>query len=357
MNNQKPVVLVAPLDWGLGHATRCIPIIRELLEQNATVVFAAAGGGALLLQKLFPDIPMIDIPGYSIIYPSKGSMTWSIATQLPAFFASVKKEHSWLQEVIQKYKITHVISDNRFGLNSKKAKCVFITHQVKIKSTRGLQFLEPVLFSLNKKQIEKFDELWIPDEEYPNNLSGSLSDATDIQIPVKYLGILSRFKNEINNPHKIYDFIALLSGPEPQRTLLENKLKNYFIQSGKKCLLIRGLPDKEMDSSTENVRIVNTINDEDLLKVLHHDTLLFCRPGYSTLMDLAVLGHRKIMFIATPGQTEQEYLANRLSSKYNYTTLSQDKEVDLSVFKNGDKIEIVSDASKLRNAIRNYLYQ
>ncbi|MBL0343366.1 MAG: hypothetical protein IPP71_22395 [Bacteroidetes bacterium] len=229
MNLCKAVVLVAPLDWGLGHATRCIPIIRELLNQNAMVLCSAQGRGGAILKREFPALKFVDIPGYQFVYPEKGSMAVSILRQLPNFLISIKNEHAILAELIETHHITHVISDNRYGLYSNKVKSVFITHQIKIKSSRSLWFLEPILFHANKKRIEKFDELWIPDEPLPNNLSGTLSDSAGINIPVKHIGILSRFKELTQPIEKVYDVIALLSGPEPQRTILE---KNYL------CILL-----------------------------------------------------------------------------------------------------------------------
>ena len=355
MKITKPVVLVAPLDWGLGHATRCIPIIRELIRQEAKVIVSAQGGGKILLQNEFPSISFIDIPGYKIRYPAKGSMAWAILIQLPGFLKAIKKEQLLLSRMIGIHHITHVISDNRFGLFSKVAKCTFITHQVKIKSSKGLRFLEPLLFSLNKKRIEKFDELWIPDLKFPENLSGGLSDCSGINIPVKYLGLLSRFDKPAKTDQKNFEAIALLSGPEPQRSLIEKKITDLFIGSGKKCLIIGGVPENIINKQTENCQRISTISDQEFLQLLHPDTTVLCRPGYSTIMDLVVLGHRKVAFIPTPGQTEQEYLAQILKEKYNYCVLSQDDDFTEIDFPAGNEIPFTFSPGKVQSIIENFL--
>ncbi|MDQ3051784.1 MAG: glycosyltransferase [Bacteroidota bacterium] len=323
MTHRHLKVLVAPLDWGLGHATRCIPVIRELLRQEAKVIISASGNGYYLLKNIFPLCEFINIPGITIRYPESSYMAFSMMSQLPAILKAIRKETELLKSVIEPSGITHVISDNRYGLYDNRIKCAFISHQVSIKSFGLLKLMEPWLYQLHKKRIEKFHELWIPDVEGPGNLAGSLTEAPGLTIPKKYIGFLSRFNESIQRAQKKYDYISVLSGPEPQRSLLENKIKAYFLSSEKKCLIVQGIPATPLRSVSKNVEIVNVISDADLQELLHPDTTLFCRPGYSTLMDLAILGHKKIVFIPTPGQTEQEYLAAQLEKNYDYNITRQ----------------------------------
>lgn len=333
MKHRHLKVLVAPLDWGLGHATRCIPVIRELILQQAEVIIAASGNGFHLLQNTFPDCTLIDIPGIRIRYPAKGSMAFSMVIQMPAILKAIRKEKEMLSSMIGSHGITHVISDNRYGLYDIRVKCVFISHQISIKNPGLLKFTEPLLYQMHKKRIEKFNELWIPDIHGTDNLAGSLTKTPGLAIPKKYTGFLSRFNHSIQNAEKKYECIALLSGPEPQRSLLEKKLKDYFLSSKKKCLLVLGIPGLPSRTSVENVEIINTITDTELQHWLHPDTTLFCRPGYSTLMDLAILGHRKNVFIPTPGQTEQEYLAERFKNLYGYTVIQQSDPIPADITK------------------------
>jgi hypothetical protein len=355
MESRPVKVLVAPLDWGLGHATRCIPVIRELLERGAEVMISASGGGKILLAENFPDCKFIDIPGIKIRYPENGSMALSILFQTPAILKAIRNEHELLQRVVTSYGITHVISDNRYGLYSGKTKSVFISHQVHIKSGSYLKFLEPLLFRMNKSRIEKFDELWIPDSLAPNNLSGELSDTSGMTIPVKHIGILSRFTTAAASKEKKYDFIALLSGPEPQRSILEKKLHDIFFSSPEKCLLVRGTPGLNTLTEDGKIKIMSTISDQELQDLLHPETTLICRPGYSTLMDLAVLGHRNALFIPTPGQTEQEYLADVLKNKWGYTCFKQEENFSIEAVVPGKPLPEFKNQDALKKTIGEFL--
>ncbi len=322
MKDREIHVLVAPLDWGLGHATRCIPVINQLLQHNIQVTLCASGYGKILLEERYPELPLVVIPGFDIRYPANGSMAVSILLQFPKILAGIRKEHSFLDQLISEKKITHVISDNRYGFYSEKVKTAFMTHQVRISGGNGLKFIEPLLFRMNKKRIENFNELWIPDD--PDvKISGVLSNSSGINIPVRHTGILSRFVKPASATEKKYDCIAILSGPEPQRTIFEFKVMQFFQQQNKKCLVILGQPGNPVNTTYENITVMATIRDDEFSGLLHPETLLICRPGYSTIMDLAVLGHRNVLFVPTPGQTEQEYLAKDLRRKYNYCTALQ----------------------------------
>jgi len=323
MNKKRCKVLVAPLDWGLGHATRSIPVIRAFLKQGNEVVICASGNGKIILLKEFPGCTFVEIPGIAIRYPEKGSMAISVLMQLPAMLKAIRNEHRLLEQIIIEHKITHVISDNRYGLYSSRAKSAFITHQVNIQSSPKLKFLEPFINRLNKFFIEKFDELWIPDIPLPNNFSGNLSDEKKISIPVHHIGVQSRFTKQAKPAEKTYDFIALLSGPEPQRTIVENKIKKHFAVIDKKCLIVQGLPGENVIDKNTSVHVVSSITDQELQQLLHPGTILICRPGYSTIMDLIVLGHSRIVFIPTPGQTEQEYLAEYYFHTYGIRYIPQ----------------------------------
>jgi predicted glycosyltransferase len=325
----KPKVLLSCLNWGLGHATRCIPVINELIKLGVDITLSAEGGGKKILQQYFPGIPFVEIPGIEIKYPRKGSMAFSMLTQLPGILSAIRKEHEQLDKLIRKSGFTHVISDNRYGLYSDRVKTAFICHQVNIMTPAVLKFTQPVLKLLHKKKIEKFNELWIPDIQSGDQLSGELSGHDHIKIPVRHLGMLSRFEASAKPGEKKYDYIALLSGPEPQRSILENKLTALLKKSGKKSLLVKGIPDGNTSITDNQLEIISGITDENLIHILHPDTCLMARPGYSTLMDVSVLQHRNLVLIPTPGQTEQEYLAGRLKTKYGVTIVKQHELFEL----------------------------
>lgn len=313
-------VLIAPLDWGLGHATRCIPVIRALHAAGANVTIAATGHQRALLKDHFPDAAFTDIIPYNIRYPEKGSMALAMLDQSFRLMHIIRMEHSWLEDLITTEGITHVVSDNRFGLWSPLVRTAFITHQIHIQAP---PLISQLLYWLNKGFIRKFNELWIPDEPQ-SLLSGKLSGPPPSGSDAFYTGVLSRFEKPASASQKTFDVIALISGPEPQRSVLENILITEFKNQQKKLLLIRGLPsEKELPKSEHNITLKNSVTDNELQELLHTDTLLLCRPGYSTLMDLVMLKHQKTCFIPTPGQTEQEYLAAYWKRAFGFTFVRQ----------------------------------
>lgn len=306
-----PKVLVAPLNWGLGHATRCIPIIQELLRQGCTVLLAGEGAQKALLQREFPSLRFLSLPGYRVRYAA--SALWlapKIVAQIPRLLSAVKNEQAWLQKVAAEEKIDAVVSDNRYGLHHPAVHSVFVTHQLRIKAP--LPWAEDVLQTLNYRYLNCFHECWIPDAEGGANLAGALSHpAAPPQIPVRYLGPLSRFAAHQKANEGNY-LLLILSGPEPQRTLLETifleELKSYT----KPVVLVRGLPgNRDGLPVNENVSVFAHLPAAELQEKIEGAKLVIARCGYSTVMDLAVLQKRSIL-IPTPGQTEQEYLAEHL---------------------------------------------
>lgn len=305
-------ILVAPLDWGLGHATRCIPVIRELLAQGCEVLLAAEGGQQALLQQEFPGLPILTFEGYRINYAkSRTGLLWSVLSQVPKILRSIRKEHKWLLSIVSKYDIDAVIADNRYGLYHKRIPCIFITHQLVIKSPFG-KWTEKILQKRNYKYINSFSSCWIPDNEDGNNLAGELSHPEKKpSVPVRYIGHLSRF-NIKNIPEQKGHLLIILSGPEPQRTVLENKIVNEISHYPGTAAVIRGLPgSSSIIPSTNMIQFYNHLQTSELNDEMLKAEYVISRSGYSTVMDVAAL-RKKSILIPTPGQTEQEYLARHL---------------------------------------------
>ncbi len=335
--NCKLKILIAPLNWGIGHATRCIPIINELLKQGFTPILASDGNALLLLQKEFPNIKTYELPSYGIQYAKNASFfKIKLFFQTPKILRKIKEERVLVNELIKKENIKGLISDNRFGVWSNKIPSVYITHQTKVLSGLTTFFTTKI----HQRIINKYDVCWIPDVKENPKLSGKLSNALHLKTKYHYLGVLSRFQNKLNlnsedNKSK-YDILVLLSGQEPQRTLLENKLISEFKSSEKKVLFVRGvISEHKKITNTKNSTFINYLLQNDLEKAINKSDLIISRSGYSTIMDLATL-QKKAFFIPTPGQTEQEYLATHLNElqiapfcKQNDFNLSK-----LSVLKN-----------------------
>ena len=304
----------------MGHATRCIPIINALLKANYEPVLTSDGDALLLLQKEFPFLKSVELPSYNISYPKNGkNLKFKLFLQLPAIILAVIKERKIVAQLIEKEHISGIISDNRFGVFSKKVPSVYMTHQLKVFSGKTTF----ITSKIHQHFIKKFYECWVPDEEGIPNFSGALGHLKKSRFNLKYIGVLSRFQ-----PKEIemkYDLLLLLSGPEPQRTLLENKLLKQLQHFKGKILMVRGvLNNTAKINASDNFNIINYLLANELEEAINQSKVVIARSGYSTIMDLAVLGE-KAFFIPTPGQFEQEYLAKILQEKLIAPYANQDE--------------------------------
>ena len=323
-------ILIAPLNWGLGHATRCMPIIDALRRQGANVMLASDGAALALLQAEYPDLPVFALPPYNIRYPFDNMML-SMMTQMPKILRGCLAEHFWLKNFLKRHAVDVVISDNRFGFFNKKTHNIFITHQVNILVPSA--WAQRWVNRVNHFFIKKFDTLWIPDFENEPNLAGALAHQNlPNPLVIKYLGALSRMEKPRAAPDKQYRIIAVLSGPEPQRTQLENKVLEQFdamippqyLGEKKRFLLVRGVMDEEpFYFKNNNIEIHNYLKAKALNEKIAQSDLMVCRSGYSTIMDLVQLKIPAIL-VPTPGQTEQEYLADQLMKNGLFFSQNQD---------------------------------
>lgn len=300
-------ILVAPLNWGLGHATRCIPIIRELTQQGFDPVIASDGVALELLRNEFEDLEFVELPGYQIEYAKKpGHFKWKLIMDSPKILKAISKERKLTAKLLDYLALDGIISDNRLGVHSHKIPSVFITHQLNVLSGNT----SAVSTAIHKRFINKFDECWVPDVAGVPNLSGVLGHPDNVGSHVRYIGPLSRLE-KLNLPVK-YDLFVLLSGPEPQRTMLEEKLLDELRDYKGKVLFVRGkIEDRQTVTNKGQIKIYNFMTSEQLEVAFSKSSLVLCRSGYTTIMDLVKL-EQKAFFIPTPGQYEQEYLAQRL---------------------------------------------
>lgn len=318
---KKIKILIAPLDWGLGHVTRCIPIIKELVNQKCIVTAAVSGIQKKLLISEFPTILYVDLPGYDIKYGKNRTLTiFRLITSIPKILIRVNREKAWLRRYIRLEQPDLIISDNRYGLYSREVFSVFITHQLRIQTPWG-SVADGWLQRMNYSFIRRFHRCWVPDVPGEGGLAGELSHPSHLpDMPVRYIGWLSRFPVgravEPREAVEPFDLLILLSGPEPQRTLLEERLLEQLADYSGRTVLVRGLPaGRELQGPLPpQVTVYNHLPAAALEGVIRGAGQIIARSGYSTVMDLARLGRRAIL-IPTPGQTEQEYLGNYLASK------------------------------------------
>lgn len=314
-NRRKPRILVAPLDWGLGHATRCIPVIYELIKAGADIWLAGEGRQESLLKKEFPGLPFLTLPGYRVKYGrSAAGLLGLMLLQGPRLLNAIRTENGWLRHAVHEHEFDAVISDNRFGLYHSRIPCVFMTHQLTIKSPLG-KWSERILQRNNYRFINRFAQCWVPDLAGEPNLAGELSHPKKLPaIPLQYIGFLSRLNKTGITETKNHLFISL-SGPEPQRTALENILVNEVSRYNGTATIVRGLPGQaSIIPSTNDIKFYNHLDTEQFNEEIAKAEYVIARSGYSTVMDLVTLGTKSIL-IPTPGQTEQEYLGKYLMGK------------------------------------------
>lgn len=304
-------ILVAPLDWGLGHTTRCIPVIEALLKQDAEVIIAGNKIQEKVLSAEFPRCKFLFLEGYEVAYSAtRKGFLWKMMQQLPRVASAIQHENSWLKEMLVREHIDGVISDNRFGLYTSKIPSVFITHQLRIQTGLG-QLADDVAQRVNYRYINRFSQVWVPDFHGPQNLAGILSHPTFMPATnVVYVGPLTRMhqRSPVNEAGGI---LFIFSGPEPQRSFLEQKVFAQLRDIQQKVTVIRGKPLQEDLLSIADAVIYNHLPANEMELIMRSASFIICRSGYSSVMDINALGQRSIL-IPTPGQTEQEYLADYL---------------------------------------------
>jgi uncharacterized protein (TIGR00661 family) len=324
-------ILVAPLNWGLGHATRCIPIINELIKNNYNPIIATDGVALALLKKEFPNLLALELPSYHIEYAKKGkNFKWKLLQNSPNTINAIVSEKKVVKKWVSEYNLSGIISDNRLGVYSKKVPSVFITHQIRVMSGKTTW----ISSKIHQKLIKKYTECWVPDVEGFPNLSGKLGHVKKFNVNLRYIGVLSRLEKEV--VPEIYDLMVIISGPEPQRTLLEEKLISELNEFSKPVLFVKGKVEAEQKvEKIDNIVFYNFMTSDELQKAFNCSNKVLCRSGYTTVMDLAKL-EKKAFFIPTPGQFEQEYLAKLYHEVNLVPTASQDdftisdlKQIDL----------------------------
>ncbi len=308
---RKKRILVAPLNWGLGHASRCIPIVRSLTARGAEVVLAADGRPYDFLKNEFPDLELHRLPDIDIRYSENSSMLVSMLLQSPHILSSFFRERTIVKKMIEELRIDGIISDNRFGLHSPDVPCVYMTHQIAIMTPPEFSWLEPLLLRAHAAVMRRYTECWIPDSGGDVNLSGRLSHGMPLPGNTFFIGPVSRFTRSAE-PAAEYDVAAVLSGPEPQRTIFESILRTQLRGAGLRAIIVQGKPEHGKTTTVEGgVTIVSSMNAHELNDLLLRSACIVSRSGYSSVMDLAALGKRAVL-VPTPGQTEQEYVAQRL---------------------------------------------
>jgi uncharacterized protein (TIGR00661 family) len=322
--SDKQRILVCPLDWGLGHATRCIPLIFSYLEQGHQVLLAGSGPSLQVLKQTFPQLPVVDFPSFTLQYSRGSSQIWAVLKAMPRLVRHTYWEHKHLPMLIQQYGITQVLSDNRFGLFCKQVPCYYLTHQLHIKLPRPFGFLESLVARLHRSVIHRYTACFVPDfEDLSHSLAGELSHPKRLPNRVQYIGPLTRFSLSESSPAPAINTsktltVAVLSGVEPQRSIFEKYLLDSLqLEPAQRVVLVQGKPTENKPMQLHGkVEVYASLPTQDLRQLLLQATHIICRSGYSTVMDLHALGKLSVTtWVPTPGQPEQEYLATYLRTK------------------------------------------
>lgn len=337
---EKKYIIIGVLNWGLGHATRTIPVIKALLKEGFTPVLASDGLALQYLRTEFPKLNFEKLPSYKIRY-KKRSFTIEMIKQLPNIGLAILKEYQELKRLLKKYSPVGVISDNRLGFYTKRVPSVYITHQLKI----ALPFPFSIATYFHKAFINKYKECWVPDFEKGPNLSGILGHPKRKMKRVRYVGPLSRFERKESVEQKKYKIVAILSGPEPQRTYIEERIIRELESFDGDHVLVRGATMGAVRS--DKIEIYDLASAKEIRMLIDSSEMVISRSGYSSIMDYCFLENKAIL-IPTPGQVEQEYLATYLNGEGLFYTISQgklnlnedyDKALNYSGFKRKDLVE------------------
>ncbi len=314
-------VLLAPLDWGLGHATRCIPLITSMLEKGWHVTVAGEGPSLALLKEEFPELEFLHLKGYRVNYPR--SRTWFtlwMVAQTPKLAWVIAQEQRWLKRLMKQRTFDLIISDNRYGLYHSTVPSVILTHQLRIYTGWGT-LADQVVNAFTNRYIRRFQQCWIPDVEQGLGIAGRLSHPEQLPSNARYIGPLSRL-----HPFALPSsdqIVITLSGPEPQRTLLEERIIAQARELPYRFLIVRGLPQKDVLLPPQSrIRFINHLNAHELAREIAISQMVICRSGYSSVMDLIRMG-KKAVLIPTPGQTEQELIAQHVFQKGWFLTQEQ----------------------------------
>jgi uncharacterized protein (TIGR00661 family) len=314
-------VFVAALDWGLGHATRIVPVIKDLVSKGHDIIIGCSERQKKIYQEHYPELTYENIISVSPVFSTRTFQIWPYVKFVPKFLFAIWQENRQLHKLYKKYHFNVVISDNRYGLFLPQCKNILVTHQLHLKLPAGLHFLTWGVNKIIHFWINRFDYCLIPDYPSSVRIAGVLSEIFNSCKPiVRYIGPLSRLSLSYRDDKLSNDVLVLISGPEQQRTVFEQIITNQLVElTGYTYAVVRGLPLTDWE---ETEQFKNHVSPQRLKALIKHSRFIICRSGYSTIMDLVSL-NKTAFLVPTPGQSEQEYLADYLAKQGWFLSGSQ----------------------------------
>lgn len=317
-------IIYGVCSWGLGHATRSLPVLRRLLSEHNNITVISNGRSLEVLKKeLGEQVTYVDIPDYPMLlsentrqFLAKSMMYW------PVFIKRIEDGLAQLQKILDKKHYDCIISDARYDMYSKTIPSFFISHQMRIMNPLQIKMFENAMERFNLFFFKRYKGVIVPDYK-ENNLSGDLSHNLKRidEDTIHYVGVLSDFTRR--SMKKDIDYLISISGPEPQRSYLEEKLASQAEELQGNVVMTLGKAEKYSVTKKKHLTTYSFVTKELREELLNKAKLVVSRSGYSTLMDVAVVG-TKALFIPTPGQIEQEYLSEYHNTLGTFYSITQD---------------------------------
>ena len=352
-------IIYSVCSWGLGHATRSLPVMQRLIDENNEITIISDGRPLELLKKeLGNKIEYVNIPDYPMLlsenarqFMAKSIVYW------PLFIRKMQSGLSKLTKMLETKKCDIIISDGRYDTYSKKIPSFFISHQMRIMNPLHIRMFETGSEIFNLFFFRRFRGVIVPDykeDSLSGNLSHNLKKIDEKKI--HYVGILSDFQKK--KTKKDIDYLISISGPEPQRTLLEKKLLSQVDKLDGSIVITLGKTEKKDSLNKKNITIYSFLTKEKREELLNRAKLVVSRSGYSTIMDLAVT-RTKALMTPTPGQIEQEYLSQYHNNEGTFYSVNQellDLGRDVEIAKNMTGIRRECDVDKTVENIISIVY-
>ncbi len=334
-------VIYAIIDWGLGHVTRSTPIIRRLINDGNRVILVSHGKALSMLKEEFPECVTRDVKDTQIVYPKFGWMfVFKIVSQVPKMLLGWQHERRQVQALIKEFNPDLIMTEMRLGFWDKKVPSVLITHQLRFHLPKRLTWAGIFGEWFNLIVFKHYNYVFVPDAAEEPNLSGDLSHNSRISRhpKVRYIGCLSSIVPDANPPEKDIDLLISISGPEPQRTQFEKKVLSQLDKITGSVVVTLGKPATENNiiKKTDDVTIYAHLNRKEMNIMMQRAKYIICRSGYSSVMELLAL-KKTALFVPTPGQTEQEYLAKYYEKEGLFSYCTQDRLDLKDIYFNSDR--------------------
>lgn len=308
-------VFYAVLDMGLGHATRSLPIIREFANRKWEVVIGSNGRSLAFLKRELPGTRFVETPGYGISYSHGQLLLPKLLSQIPKLLRRIGKERRICSQVVERFSPDLIISDHCYGMYHHHVPSYFLSHQIYFALPRGFKTFSHLVSRFNFAYHRHYQKILIPDVHGNGGglLSGELSRLPDANPKYKFIGILSSMKREEVGDE--FDLLVSISGPEPQRSIFEKiVMEQIHSLPGKKIVVLGKSEENSVVVDREDLKVYTHLSRMKMETFINKSKLIVSRPGYSTLMELAELD-KKALLVPTPGQTEQQYLAEHMLGK------------------------------------------